>query len=546
MAKYKDQNTGLITEVGDASLNPDLIAGKTLVPDTTATGSISSESLAPQPTINIPPAPTTDYLGNTNSTNDVINSYIANTPKPPSLSDAYKGLQDTPEFQAKETAYNTSKADLDALNAEIQGLTYQKDVVIPNQNEQDVLKGNAIVTKGGLAPKTASEQRAILLKLAPLQYNALIKSAEVTNNANILNTAQKHIDNIFQVYSKDVENDYNYKKDLRDKVYEFATAKEKEQLDKMNKEDDRKFELLKLDIGRANEMAKEASSNGQADIASKLLSLDPKSPTYSKDVANLTAQIKPKSDIQFISATANQPAGYFDKTTGKFTPLSGGGNVSGIQALTQTKSNIDEISGVLKQGGLSTAVGTSPLSRSPSGFWGLVGKFLSGATGGAIVGASVGSVAGGVGAIPAGIAGGLIGGTFATGKDVYSKLTGQQQNFIGTVEQIKSQLSLDKLIQTKASGATFGSLTEGEWKKLDASATKIGSWAIHEDGDPTKPVIGYNVSEQDFKKEMDKINNFAKLDYIIKGGDPSTVGVDIMPNGEYWTHNSDGTYTSIK
>ena len=29
-------------------------------------------------------------------------------------------------------------------------------------------------------------------------------------------------------------------------------------------------------------------------------------------------------DLQFISATANQPAGVFDKTTGKFTPISGG------------------------------------------------------------------------------------------------------------------------------------------------------------------------------------------------------------------------------
>ena len=49
-----------------------------------------------------------------------------------------------------------------------------------------------------------------------------------------------------------------------------------------------------------------------------------------------------------------------------------------------------------------------------------------------------------------------------------------------------------------------------------------------------------------FKKELDKINNFAKLDYILKGGDPSDVGAKIMPDGTIWSSNSDGTFTKIK
>lgn len=296
MARYQNKQTGIVEEISSPELNPELIVGKSLVSDTTSLGgtagfqSITSDSLSPQPTINIPEPTTTDYLGNTNSTNAVIESYIKNTPKPPSLMEGYKDLQNTPEFQAKEQAYQTSKADLDALNAEIQGLTYQKDVVIPNQKQQEAT-GRGI-TAGGLAPITASEQRATLLKLAPLQYNALIKSAEVTNNANILNTAQKHIDNTFQVYSKDVENDYNYKKDLRDKVYEFATAKEKAQLDKMNKEDDRKFELKKDDINYAKELAVIATENFQPELASQLLSLDPNSQTYTQDIGSIQGQMK--------------------------------------------------------------------------------------------------------------------------------------------------------------------------------------------------------------------------------------------------------------
>ena len=42
------------------------------------------------------------------------------------------------------------------------------------------------------------------------------------------------------------------------------------------------------------------------------------------------------------------------------------------------------------------------------------------------------------------------------------------------------------------------------------------------------------------------INNFAKLDYIVKGGNPSDVGAKIMADGTVWAANSNGTYTQIK
>lgn len=121
--------------------------------------------------------------------------------------------------------------------------------------------------------------------------------------------------------------------------------------------------------------------------------------------------------------------------------------------------------------------------------------------------------------------------------------TGGRGNFVAGVEQLRSQLSLDSLIQAKAKGATFGALSEGELNILSNSATRIGSWAIK---DKDKNVVGYRTSEANFKKEMDKINNFAKLDFLLKGGDPATIGVKTMPDGTLWTANSDGTFTQLK
>ena len=122
-------------------------------------------------------------------------------------------------------------------------------------------------------------------------------------------------------------------------------------------------------------------------------------------------------------------------------------------------------------------------------------------------------------------------------------ITGEKDNFIASVEQIRSQLNLDTLIQAKGQGATFGALSDQELRVLASAGTKIGSWAIKDkDGN----VTGYKANPKDFRAEMDRINNFAKLDYILKGGKPEDVGVQQMPDGKLVTKNSDGSFTEIQ
>lgn len=124
-----------------------------------------------------------------------------------------------------------------------------------------------------------------------------------------------------------------------------------------------------------------------------------------------------------------------------------------------------------------------------------------------------------------------------------SGFTGGKQNFVAGIEQLRSNLNLQSLIDAKARGATFGALSDQELKVLSNSATRIGSWAVKDkDGNVTE----YNVSEKEFKKELDKINNFAKLDYILKGGSPDSVNVKIINGKELWTENSDGTFTRLR
>ncbi len=121
-------------------------------------------------------------------------------------------------------------------------------------------------------------------------------------------------------------------------------------------------------------------------------------------------------------------------------------------------------------------------------------------------------------------------------------VTGGKSNYIAGVEQLRSNLTLDNLVSAKASGATFGALSDSELGLLQASASKMGTWAIKDDAGN---VTGYKTSETTFKAELDKINNFAKLDFILKGGDPTAVGAVQTPDGHVWVTNSDGTKTQL-
>lgn len=222
-----------------------------------------------------------------------------------------------------------------------------------------------------------------------------------------------------------------------------------------------------------------------------------------------------KSDAP-VTKDINGVTMQWNPTTGKWEQPSISGN-SGVDknstTLAGAQSNVSNITDLLNSPGLNTSVGTSFLTRGPSGVLGTLGRAAS------IVG------------IPSAISG------------TYRNLTGDRQNFIAGVEQVRSNLNLESLIQAKSRGATFGALSDQELRVLANSATKIGSWAIKDkDGN----VIGYNASESDFKKELDKINNFAKLDYIVKGGDPMDVDAQLQSDGSIWSKNSDGTFTQIR
>lgn len=112
--------------------------------------------------------------------------------------------------------------------------------------------------------------------------------------------------------------------------------------------------------------------------------------------------------------------------------------------------------------------------------------------------------------------------------------TSNISNFIAGVDQIVSGLTITELQSAKAQGATFGALSDSELHLLAAAATKINSWALHEDkNDPTK-VTGYKTTEAAFKTELDTIRNYTQRGIEASGG-ATTIRVKDKATGQTGT-----------
>lgn len=77
-----------------------------------------------------------------------------------------------------------------------------------------------------------------------------------------------------------------------------------------------------------------------------------------------------------------------------------------------------------------------------------------------------------------------------------------KNDFLSDASYIINNLTLDKFVNLKAAGATFGALSEGEWRIIGSSANELASMAIK---DETGTLIGFRGSEQKVRDELAQI-----------------------------------------
>jgi hypothetical protein len=107
---------------------------------------------------------------------------------------------------------------------------------------------------------------------------------------------------------------------------------------------------------------------------------------------------------------------------------------------------------------------------------------------------------------------------------------GQKADFINSIEQLVSDLSLESLIEAKERGATFGALTDREMKILASAATTIGNMRQY---DKNGNVTGYKSTESRFKEELDKISKI-----FLRGIKGNIENMEITSPTIYYTETS--------
>lgn len=514
-------NTKIELKKGGKEVDGTFVAN---TPKVTAPTAITSDSLKPVTPLNLTqPQPSTavDGLGGVVQANaDAFTANLAEqkkateTTKKSSL-DAYIEALKTQQSQTQmeDTAYS-QKGGADDLQKELNDINAQINAEVQsNRRQTEAIQKAGGQSKAQVDAQVANINRESIAKQADLSVIQMAKQGQYDSAKAIADRAVRAKFEQQKLYNEALKFNYEENKDL------FTTAEARE-FSTLLADRERKLNAAEAETKQISDFSIEALKAGApVSIASQIRSAKTMNEAIALGGAYLRPQpkaITPKApDLQNFGTATEPNWKQYNTQTGQWEAVSGLELPAKQAVSAQALQSIADVDSLLEnKTGMATAVGTTAFSRSSGGgFWSTLGKAAT-----------------------------VVGLGPAT-KQAYSRLTGKEQAFVGGVEQMRQQLTLVNLVRAKQNGATFGALSDGERQMLASSATKIGTWAIKDKNDN---VVGYDIDENTFKKEVQTINNFAKIDYINRGGDPQDIGAVSHPDGTVWVKNADGTFTQLK
>lgn len=293
----------------------------------TGNGSINVAGMtgATQNPINVPNPPAqgtynfstagTSAAGTGTDFESLLKSYIGSSTPPPSTADLYNteynsanisGLQG--DITAKMAEVKSAQNELNVLNAELQG-------IIDEGKVEELKVADKSITEGRAQGQIAKISRDAAIKALAVQAKIMLAQAKIASAQGDAELAQQtlqmatdKLNMAFKLKSDDATNTYNYWKDIRDKVYDFATNEQKLLLDKQQKIDDRNFTLSQNNLNYAQTLATAAINNGQGALAQQIVALSSSDANFGTKLAILAGQIKPKA----TTATTPHTTGFAD------------------------------------------------------------------------------------------------------------------------------------------------------------------------------------------------------------------------------------------
>ena len=486
--------------------------------------------------------PATGFVSNAvdgapSSSSDLFNSFLAENKSAqedrPTSESFVREMQR--ELRPKENLVNS-------LQNQITAITSTRDA------NQLRLEGQG----RGVTDTIIGGQQAKIGREAAIQ--ALPLQAQLAAAQNDLDSARSYLNQLFTAKTQDATNEYNYRTQLNASVYSFLDGQEKRAMDANNRKLDREFGVEQANIAFQRTLGMQALEFGQNDLISGISNVDPASPTFEQDIAAFTGQLrKPVSGGGITAPKVTNIDGVdyvFNQETGQFeVPSITGATTKQTNQLIAAERTFEILNNIGNSTAIDSVVGPSLFSRGAGDKRGAAGRFLAGATAGGAVGAAAGSVVPVAGTALGGIAGALVGGTTALLQGTIDRqVTGEAQNLIGDMSQITAKLTNKELIDAKAAGATYGALGVKEQSLLENAATKINNAAVRQGGDPEGIVVGYNMSEENFKQEVDVIKFYTALDAAYRGASTETLAgmnVQQQADGQFYFRNYDGSFVQL-
>lgn len=416
------------------------------------------------------------------------------------LSASLSGEAGTRRTLEEEAGVTADRDALSGIVSQLKALKFDR-VAVPLQiQEESAGRGR---TRAGVAP----------LETARLRTNA-IKSLQLAATGSILqgniSLAEQHIANALEAEFEPqrielaaLEQAYEFNKDTlerQDKKRADNLALMISERNRLlnNQETNKKtvYDLAKTaqEFGAPTDVVQKALESGDPESALTILGSHIQDPKAKVELANAIFQGK-LQQLQFNKASyeldilkkydgmsPTEYAAEIRRQQEEIASATEEREKASLQADALNQKSI-LLDSVLESKAIDSVVGPTFLSRAAT------------TPGGVLVRGAVTLPLGGIGALQG-------------AKDA---LTGSSDKLIGQVEQFISKEFLQSLIDVKAQGATFGALQKAEQDALTAAATFIGQRRIEKGEGENRRVVGYDLSEADFKRELQTIKDLTAL-----------------------------------
>lgn len=160
---------------------------------------------------------------------------------------------------SSEAAYNKAQKQAGTLQKQqtVNELTGKLNSIV-SQGEANKL---SVVGQGrGIPEAILGGQQAQFARETAIQ--ALPVQAQLSAAQGDLEAAEQNLNTLFKIYSDDATNAYNYKKGIKEAIYNFTDKQTQTKLQEIQKKQDREYEQQQADLKTRQSLAIEANKNG--------------------------------------------------------------------------------------------------------------------------------------------------------------------------------------------------------------------------------------------------------------------------------------------